>query len=56
MKKIENLSAYELVEKKTLKDLKSEGYILKHKNFYALNHTSDIIPHSDKKVKSKKDI
>ena len=31
MKKIENLSAYELVEKKTLKDLKSEGYILKHK-------------------------
>jgi len=31
MKTIENLSAYELVEKKTLEDLKSEGYILKHK-------------------------
>lgn len=31
MKTIENLTAYELVEKKTLEDLKSEGFILKHK-------------------------
>ncbi len=31
MKTIESLSAYELVEKKTLEDLKSEGYILRHK-------------------------
>lgn len=31
MKTIESLSTYELVEKKTLEDLKSEGYILKHK-------------------------
>ena len=31
MKTIESLSTYELVEKKTLEDLKSEGYILRHK-------------------------
>ena len=31
MKKIESLSVYELIEEKKLEDLKSEGYILKHK-------------------------
>ena len=31
MSKIENLTAYEVVEKRMLEDLKSEGYILKHK-------------------------
>ncbi|MBQ5315601.1 MAG: hypothetical protein J6J52_06255, partial [Oscillospiraceae bacterium] len=30
--------------------------VLRLKNFYALNRTSNIIPHSDKKVKSKKNI
>ncbi len=31
MSKIESLSTYEVVERKTLEDLNSEGYILKHK-------------------------
>jgi Zn-dependent M16 (insulinase) family peptidase len=31
MKTIEAMSAYELIEKNTLEDLKSEGYLLKHK-------------------------
>ena len=31
MKTIETVSAYEIVEKKKLEDLKSDGYILKHK-------------------------
>ncbi len=31
MRTIETLTAYELVEKRTLTDLKSQGYILKHK-------------------------
>ncbi len=31
MKRIEDLSAYEVVERKHLEDLNSEGYILKHK-------------------------
>ncbi len=31
MKTIDNLTAYEVVEKKTLEDLNSEGYILRHK-------------------------
>ena len=31
MSKIESLSTYEVIERKTLEDLNSEGYILKHK-------------------------
>ena len=31
MKTIETMSAYEIIEKSNLEDLKSEGYLLKHK-------------------------
>ena len=31
MKTIEAMSAYEIIEKSNLEDLKSEGYLLKHK-------------------------
>ena len=33
---IQNLSAYEIIEKRTISDLNSEGYILKHKKTGAL--------------------
>ena len=31
MKKIEDLQAYELIEKRRIEDLNSEGYLLRHK-------------------------